>query len=176
MHWLASRRLTVSALNYEWKYHIASQHARRLFPKRPATVGRWHDVNGSASERTILVVEDDPTMVDILHILLADSGCRILSANRGRDAIEIVQAERPEVVTLDLGLPDMDGREVLRQLHPDPAWSGPSVIVVTARHFEPSPFDRVTAVLLKPFDAAELERVVLGALASAEPGHRAGLV
>jgi two-component system KDP operon response regulator KdpE len=126
-------------------------------------------------ERTILVVEDDPTMVDILHILLEDSGCRILSATRGRDAIELVRRERPDVVTLDLGLPDMDGREVLRQLHPDSAWPGPSVIVVTARHFQPQPADRVTAVLSKPFDAAELERVVLNALAASESRKPAGL-
>ncbi len=132
-------------------------------------------MTGFAAQRTILVVEDDPTMVDILHILLEDSGCRILSTSRGRDAIDLVRSERPDVVTLDLGLPDMDGREVLRELHPDPSWSGPSVIVVTARHFAPQAADRVTAVLSKPFDAAEFERVILSALESAESGNRAGL-
>ncbi len=117
-------------------------------------------------------------MVDILHILLEDSGCRILVTNRGREAIDLVRIERPDVVTLDLGLPDMDGREVLRQLHPDPAWSGPNVIVVSARHFQPQPADQVMAVLCKPFDARELEQAVLEALAAAgtsSPGSSAGL-
>jgi two-component system, OmpR family, KDP operon response regulator KdpE len=122
---------------------------------------------------TVLVVEDDPTMVEILHIFLEDSGCRILEARLGRDAVEIAAAERPDVITLDLGLPDMDGREVLRQLQSAADWD-PSIIVVTGRHFEPQPGERVMAVLMKPFDAAELEEIVSRALASAERLKPAG--
>jgi CheY-like chemotaxis protein len=124
-------------------------------------------VDDEAAQRTILVVEDDPTMLDILRIFLEDSGCRILAANSGRGAIDMARAERPEVVTLDLGLPDMDGQDVIRELRSDPDWSGPRIIVVTARSFAPRPSDRVTAVLTKPFDASELEQVVQDALAAA---------
>ncbi len=132
-------------------------------------------MTGSAEQRTILVVEDDPTMADILRILLEESGCRILETNQGREAIDLVRIERPDVVTLDLGLPDMDGREVLRQLRPDPSWNGPAIIVVSARHFQPQPEDHVFAVLCKPFDAAELEQAVLAALAADGSSTRAGL-
>jgi two-component system KDP operon response regulator KdpE len=133
-------------------------------------------VDKSAAQRTILVVEDDPTMLDILRIFLEDSGCRVLAANSGRKAIETVRSERPDIVILDLGLPDMDGREVLRQLQADPERPGPRVIVVTGQHFQSRPDDGVTAVLNKPFDAAELEQEVQVALEAAANPRPAGLV
>jgi two-component system KDP operon response regulator KdpE len=124
-------------------------------------------VDQVSAQRTILVVEDDPTMLEILRIFLEDSGCRVLAANTGRSAIDTVRAENPDVMTLDLGLPDMDGREVLRELQSARGGAGPRVIIVTAQRFVAQPGDRVTAVLMKPFDAAELEQVVRAALAAA---------
>jgi CheY-like chemotaxis protein len=119
-------------------------------------------------------VEDDPTMLDILRIFLEDSGCRILAADSGRRAIDMAREERPEVVTLDLGLPDMDGRDVLRELQTDPDRPSPRVIVVTAQHYVPQPGDHVTAVLGKPFDAVELEQAVRDALVAAVKARPAG--
>lgn len=115
----------------------------------------------------MLVVEDDPTIAEFLRILLGDSGCRILTAETGREAAEILRSERPDVVTLDLSLPDMDGLELLRDVQSEPDLPPPRVIVVTARPFAPRPDDCITAVLTKPFDATELERLVRDALASA---------
>jgi CheY-like chemotaxis protein len=126
-------------------------------------------------QKTILVVEDDPTMQEILHILLEDCGCRILTTNSGQEAIKLAHATHPEIVTLDLGLPDMDGGEVLRQIQGGPDRLAPYVIVVSGRRFEPEPADHVAAVLSKPFDAAELERLVRDALARSTRSKPAGL-
>jgi DNA-binding response OmpR family regulator len=116
------------------------------------------------TESTILVVEDDPTISAILRIFLEDSGCRIFVAERGDEAIRLAHEVHPDLVTLDLALPDMEGTEVLRQMNSDADLAHVPVIVVTARRYEPRPDENVTAVLQKPFDATELEDTVRRAL------------
>jgi DNA-binding response OmpR family regulator len=115
-------------------------------------------------ESTILVVEDDPTISAILRIFLEDSGCRIIVAEMGEEAVRLAREVKPDLITLDLALPDIDGTEVLRQINVDADLAHVPVIVVTARRFEPRPDENVTAVLQKPFDATELEETVRRAL------------
>jgi DNA-binding response OmpR family regulator len=115
-------------------------------------------------QSTILVVEDDPTISAILRIFLEDSGCRIVVAEQGEEAVRLAHELHPDLITLDLALPDMDGTEVLRQLNVDADLAHVPVIVVTARRYEPKPDENVTAVLQKPFDATELEETVARAL------------
>lgn len=116
------------------------------------------------TQSTILVVEDDPTISAILRIFLEDSGCRIVVAEQGGEAVRLAREVHPDLITLDLALPDIDGTEVLRQLNVDADLAHVPVIVVTARRFEPRPDENVTAVLQKPFDATELEDTVRRAL------------
>jgi CheY-like chemotaxis protein len=116
------------------------------------------------TQSTILVVEDDPTISAILRIFLEDSGCRIVVAEEGAEAVRLARELHPDLITLDLALPDMDGTEVLRQINVDADLAHVPVIVVTARRFEPKPDENVTAVLQKPFDATELEETVRRAL------------
>jgi len=112
-------------------------------------------------EPSILVVEDDPTMTDMLRILLEDSGYRILTAQSGEEALEVAREEVPDLITLDLGLPGgIDGREVVHRLRNDPITADVPVVVVTGMHFVPSSDERIEAVLTKPFDVVELEDVV----------------
>src|SRR4051812_31732697 len=110
-----------------------------------------------SEEHRILVVEDDPTMTDMLRILLEDSGYSILTAESGEEALELAHEQVPDLITLDLGLPGgIDGREVVRRLRNDPETADVPVIVVTGMHFVPSSDERIEAVLAKPFDVAEL--------------------
>jgi CheY-like chemotaxis protein len=114
-----------------------------------------------SQERSILVVEDDPTMTDMLRILLEDSGYRILTAQSGEEALEVALEEVPDLITLDLGLPGgIDGREVVHRLRNDPITADVPVVVVTGMHFVPASDERIEAVLTKPFDVVELEDVV----------------
>ena len=79
----------------------------------------------------ILVVEDERTLRRLIRTSLAAHGYRVLEAGTGRAAIETVAAGDPEVVLLDLGLPDMDGLEVIRKVRAGGAKT--PIIVLSSR-------------------------------------------
>lgn len=87
------------------------------------------EVNDSA---TILIVDDQPTNLKILVNLLHDNGYRVLVAEGGEPAIEIAGTEQPDIVLLDVMMPDMDGFEVCRQLKSADNTSDIPVIFLTA--------------------------------------------
>ncbi|HET7431278.1 MAG TPA: response regulator transcription factor [Nocardioides sp.] len=78
----------------------------------------------------VLLVDDDATLRRTLGIALRAEGHEVLIAGDGRTALQAVREDRPDVVVLDLGLPDLSGVEVLRQLR---AWSTTPVVVLSAR-------------------------------------------
>lgn len=105
----------------------------------------------------ILVVEDDPQMRRFLRATLSASGYRLLEATTAQDAIRQASLQYPDLIILDLGLPDMDGLEVTRQLR---EWTTTPIIVLSARNQES---DKVMALdvgaddyLTKPFGTSEL--------------------
>jgi DNA-binding response OmpR family regulator len=108
-------------------------------------------------------VEDDPTIAEILRILLEDDGCHIITAASGGEALLAIEQERPDLVTLDLNLPDMDGLELLGRLGDVP------VVIVSARSYVPRGAGRILAVLHKPFDATRLGEIVHEAIGSLPP-------
>ena len=122
--------------------------------------------------RRILVVEDDPTMTEMLSILLEETGCEIVTASTGEQALDLAREQALDLVTLDLGLPGMDGRELLRRFRLDPQTTNVPVIVVTAMRFDRSADERIAAVLQKPFDCVELEEAVRGVLDYAQRPSR----
>ena len=106
---------------------------------------------------TILLVDDDAALLSTLSINLRARGHEVLTADTGEGALEAARAGDPDVVILDLGLPDLAGTEVLRQLR---VWSAVPVIVLSARHGSD---DKVQALDLgaddyvtKPFGIDEL--------------------
>jgi diguanylate cyclase (GGDEF)-like protein len=108
----------------------------------------------------ILVVEDDPFISDALEEVLQEFGYEVTVASTGHGALESMQARRPDLVLLDLTLPDVDGLDLTRQLRGDPRWNAVPIIALTARdHLN----DRVAGLreglddyLTKPFNIAEL--------------------
>jgi two-component system, OmpR family, KDP operon response regulator KdpE len=114
---------------------------------------------------TILVVDDEPQIRRALSLNLGARAYEVLEATTGEAAVALVRSRHPDVVLLDLGLPDMDGIEVLQSIRP---WSHVSVIVLTVRDdeqskdaaFEAGADDYVT----KPFDMAELADRIAGVL------------
>ena len=106
---------------------------------------------------TILLVDDDAALLSTLSLNLRARGHDVLTADTGEKALEVARAGDPDVVVLDLGLPDLAGTEVLRQLR---VWSAVPVIVLSARHGSD---DKVQALDLgaddyvtKPFGIDEL--------------------
>lgn len=106
----------------------------------------------------ILLVEDDLSLADGLKTALRREGFTANHVTTGTAALEAVRTDAPELVLLDLGLPDMDGLDVLRQLHKHS--NPPLVMVLTARD---TTEDKVTGLdrgaddyLAKPFEMTEL--------------------
>jgi two-component system, OmpR family, KDP operon response regulator KdpE len=124
----------------------------------------------SDSAPTILLVEDEPQMRRFLRVSLEGSGYRYLEAPTGEEGLALAAEQRPDVILLDLGLPDMDGLEVVKRLR---EWSRIPVIVISARGQES---DKVAALdaggddyLTKPFGTSELLARVRVALRHAGP-------
>ena len=80
----------------------------------------------------ILVVEDHPTMREAMRLVLEGEGFSIDEASDGETALDMVRADPPDLVFLDLNIPGVSGTDVLRALKDDPATSDVSVIIVTA--------------------------------------------
>ena len=111
---------------------------------------------------TVLVVEDSDVIRRVISLILEGEGYHVVSTDRGRDALALARHELPDAVTLDLNLPDSDGREVLRQLKGDERTTEIPVIVVSAFAEGLSADDRRRAddVIAKPFDLDDfLDRV-----------------
>jgi DNA-binding response OmpR family regulator len=81
----------------------------------------------------VLIVEDDPTIRTAVTRALTGKGYAVASAHTAMTGIQLAVSEHPDVVVLDLGLPDLDGREVLRMIR---AVSSVPIIVATARGTE----------------------------------------
>jgi two-component system KDP operon response regulator KdpE len=106
---------------------------------------------------SVLVVDDEPAIRRLLRTTLAAQGWRVVEAANGAEALDAVAGAAPDVVLLDLGLPDLDGMEVLRRLR---TGSAVPVVVLTAREDEQA---KVAALdggaddyVTKPFGTAEL--------------------
>jgi two-component system KDP operon response regulator KdpE len=105
----------------------------------------------------ILLIEDEPQMRRFLRVTLQSHGYRLIEAPTGQEGLMHATTRNPEVVLLDLGLPDMDGIEVTKQLR---EWSEVPIIVISAREQEEDKIKALDAgaddYLTKPFGAGEL--------------------
>ena len=106
---------------------------------------------------SILIIEDDNSIINLMKAVLRSNNYEVLIARTGNEALSIVSSQCPNLVVLDLGLPDMDGMNILKEVR---AWSNLPIIVVSARTHES---DKVTALdfgaddyIEKPFGTSEL--------------------
>src|SRR5215831_2198682 len=115
----------------------------------------------SSSDRRVLVIEDEPDLRELLTYNLEAAGFRVQSAERGLDGLAAVQGFAPDVVLLDLMLPDIPGTEVCRRIRAsDSPQSQPAIMMLTAKGDE---IDRVVGFelgaddyVVKPFSVREL--------------------
>jgi two-component system KDP operon response regulator KdpE len=122
----------------------------------------------------VLVVEDDPHLARALAINLRARDYDVDLAPDGRTALDAAARQHPDVVVLDLGLPDMDGVEVIRGLR---GWSRVPILVLSARH---SSTEKVNALdagaddyVTKPFGMDELLARLRAAVRRSQPGEGA---
>jgi two-component system, OmpR family, alkaline phosphatase synthesis response regulator PhoP len=119
--------------------------------------------------RTILVVDDEPRIVDLARDYLEHAGFRVITARDGRAAVDTARRDRPDLVVLDLGLPGLDGLDVTRELRRD---GSIPIVMVTARDDE---LDKLLGLelgaddyLTKPFSPRELVARVKAVLRRAD--------
>jgi DNA-binding response OmpR family regulator len=120
--------------------------------------------------KTILVVDDEPKIVQLARDYLEHAGFAVVTAGDGRTALETIAANAPDLVVLDLGLPEVDGLEVTRRLRRD---GEVPIVMLTARDDE---LDKLLGLelgaddyLTKPFSPRELVARVRAVLRRSEP-------
>ncbi len=113
----------------------------------------------------ILVVDDEESIQRILTVALPPAGYAVYPVRTGEEALRTVPLARPDLILLDLGLPDMDGKEIIQRLR---GWTATPIIVISVRYEE---FEKVSSLdigaddyVTKPFTIAELLARIRAAL------------
>jgi len=127
---------------------------------------------------TVLIVDDDAVVTEVLKWRLERLGFRTLSADRGRDALELARSAQPDLILLDLRLPDVDGLTVCRELSDSPETCTIPIIILSAVE-GPDILRRCREAgcrfyLRKPYDPDVLLTIMRQAIASVESWRDAG--
>jgi CheY-like chemotaxis protein len=109
-------------------------------------------------EVTVLLVDDDPNAVELLATHLRELGYVVLRAGGGQEGIELAQRFRPDLIALDLEMPEVNGFEVVHALAGNPATSQIPIIVVTAQQLTPELRRELNGHILDVVDKADVAR------------------
>ena len=115
----------------------------------------------ASEQMRVVCIEDEPEMIDLVRLILGRKGFDVIGADGGVAGLETVKRERPDLVLLDLMMPDMDGWEVYQQIKADPELQEIPIVVVTAKA---QSIDKVLGLhiakvddyITKPFSPQEL--------------------
>lgn len=117
------------------------------------------------SQARILSIEDDPEMRGLLQLIFERQGHHVVGVKKGEFGLELLKSLRPDILLLDLMLPDVDGWELYRQLKADKELAQVPVVIVSARNEEDDAQDGYHVVgddrfVEKPFEVKELIEIV----------------
>jgi CheY-like chemotaxis protein len=115
---------------------------------------------GSAVAKKILVVDDDATVVKYLQTLFEDNGYEVLPALDGAEALEILDRNAPDLITLDLQMDKVWGPQFYRKMSKNAALKDLPVIVISGLARPELAIKKAVAVVEKPFDPVELVKIV----------------
>lgn len=112
----------------------------------------------------ILLVDDEPALVDMVKMRLEANKYEVITAYNGREGLEKADAEKPDLILLDIMMPEMDGYEVLRKLRHKSEMLDIPVIMFTAKTDSQSIFEtqdlKATDYIIKPFNPKDLLRLI----------------
>ena len=114
-----------------------------------------------STSKRVVCIEDEPEMIDLVKLILSRKGYQVIGAMGGREGLEAIAREKPDIVLLDLMMPDMDGWEVYQKMKANDGTKSIPVIVVTAKA---QSIDKVLGLhiakvddyIAKPFSPQEL--------------------
>lgn len=123
-------------------------------------LGLFKNKNEKVISAKILIVDDSPEMCEIIQMRLDSFNCKCMIAQNGKEGLEMAEAEKPDLILLDLYMPVMDGYETLRHLRCTPSLEDIPVIMLTASN---KPEDiaialsyGITDYVVKPFNHIDL--------------------
>lgn len=112
------------------------------------------------TKKTVLIADDSPSNLQLLFDILSKAGYEILAAENGKEVLEIVEEEKPDIFLLDVMMPFVDGFELCRQLKLDPRFESTPFIFITAKNTSEDIVRGFAAgavdYVLKPFNEAEI--------------------
>lgn len=162
MGWVGQRQPGDRRPTHGWKWAKPG--------RSPCCPPRLCDVQGVSGR--VLVVDDNKVIRQLIKVNLELEGFEVVTADDGAECLEIVHRVRPDVITLDVVMPRLDGLRTVERLRSDPRTRHVAVAIVSActqAEIESERPSGVDAVLAKPFDPAALVRMVRR-LAHREPG------
>jgi DNA-binding response OmpR family regulator len=126
--------------------------------------------------KRIVYVEDEEEMIDLVRLIMARRGFEVIGANGGRTGLDVIRQQLPDLVLLDLMMPDIDGWDVYQQMKADETTRDIPVIVVTAKA---QSIDKVLGLhiakvddyISKPFSPQELAESIEKVLARRQETH-----
>ena len=124
--------------------------------------------------KLVVYIEDEPELIDLLRLILKNENIDVKGIARGQAGLELIRQSLPDLVVLDLMLPDMTGWDVFWEMQHDPALRNIPVIVVTVRTegiregVWPQ-MEQLAGYVIKPFTVAELREAVKRALGLSPP-------
>ena len=116
-----------------------------------------------AQSARILLVDDEPSILDFLSYNLENEGFQIQTASNGRLAVELAKKFKPDVVVLDLMMPEMDGFEFLEAFRKQPGCARTTVVVMTAKILTPADHQRLRGQVAQIVAKANLSPEMLAA-------------
>lgn len=124
---------------------------------------------------SILIIEDEQHILGFMTKILSAHGYHVITSSCGRDGLSAISSRCPDVILLDLGLPDMDGLEIIRRVR---TWSEIPIIVISARTMEPEKVEALDAgaddYITKPFGTSELLARIRTSLRHSSRMHTGG--
>ncbi|SEM23605.1 Response regulator receiver domain-containing protein [Stigmatella aurantiaca] len=102
--------------------------------------------------KRLLLVDDEAAIVEALQDILSDEGYAVEAAFNGEEALQRLHAARPDLMLMDLMMPVMDGRELLRRVRQDPSLHDLPVVVMSAGRITDEERQAASATLAKPFE------------------------
>jgi len=127
-----------------------------------------------SAAQTVLIVDDEAPIADLLDTILKGAGYRCLKANSGHEAVELVKRESPDLVILDINMPGMDGFQTCEMLRESPENCSLPIVMLTGRGDESTIVKALErgadGYIIKPFNQKELLHTLQQLLGKAKEG------